>query len=272
VQVFQQGQYQSGSAYFYTRDHLGSIREMTDSSGTIVARYDYDPWGRVNTVIGTNKPDLNFTGLYNHAKSGLDMATYRVYDPDLGRWLSRDPVGESGGTNLFAYVQNGPDMLSDLSGLKADILVFRQGPKTQASVITFVNDVYIGATFANTSGFYDKSHPPPDGDYTLLPRADATDKDKFASGTPRIVDLDFVHPTSKSKGCLTVPLDWADRIWDIVQNNLNDGGTTIHYQTRTWPVAIPVDPQLPQPTQHVWPVFNLRPGGYPFSYPYPPGS
>jgi RHS repeat-associated protein len=117
VQVFQQGQYQSGSAYFYTRDHLGSIREMTDSSGTIVARYDYDPWGRVNTVIGTNKPDLNFTGLYNHAKSGLDMATYRVYDPDLGRWLSRDRVSEADGVNLFRYVWNDPIRGLDPLGL-----------------------------------------------------------------------------------------------------------------------------------------------------------
>ena len=85
LQLFSQGQYQSGSnAYYYTRDHLGSIREMTDVSGTVVARYDYDPWGRSTTVIGTTKPDFNFTGLYQHAKGGLDMATYRAYDPDLG--------------------------------------------------------------------------------------------------------------------------------------------------------------------------------------------
>jgi RHS repeat-associated protein len=76
------------------RDHLGSVREMTDINGTVVARYDYDPWGRSTAVIGTNKPNFNFTGLYNHAKSGLDMATYRFYDPDLGRWLSRDPIAE----------------------------------------------------------------------------------------------------------------------------------------------------------------------------------
>ncbi len=101
LQLFSQGQYQGGSnAYYYTRDHLGSIREMTDVSGTVVARYDYDPWGRSTTVIGTNKPDFNFTGLYQHAKSGLDMATYRFYDPDLGRWLNRDPIGESGRSRI----------------------------------------------------------------------------------------------------------------------------------------------------------------------------
>jgi len=118
LQLFSQGQYQGGSGtYFYTRDHLGSIREMTDASGTVVARYDYDPWGRSSTVIGTNKPDFNFTGLYQHAKSGLDMAVYRAYDPDLGRWLSRDPAGEAGGINLYRYVANDSVNLWDPDGL-----------------------------------------------------------------------------------------------------------------------------------------------------------
>jgi len=116
LQVFLQGQYQSNTAYFYSRDHLGSIREMTDASGTVVARYDYDPFGRSTTVIGTNKPDFNFTGLYQHAKSGLDLATYRAYDPDLGRWLSRDPIGEIGGLNLYSYSLDDPVNLIDVNG------------------------------------------------------------------------------------------------------------------------------------------------------------
>ena len=117
-QLFAQGEYQGGNGYYYyTRDHLGSIREMTDVNGTVVARYDYDPWGRSNTVIGTNKPEFNFTGLYQHTKSGLGMATYRFYDPDLGRWLNRDPIGEAGGINLFEYVGNSPGNLVDPLGL-----------------------------------------------------------------------------------------------------------------------------------------------------------
>jgi RHS repeat-associated protein len=116
-QLYAQGQYQGGGAYYYTRDHLGSIREMTDASGTVVARYDYDPYGRSNTVIGTTKPDFNFTGLYQHAKSGLDMAVRRFYDPELGRWLNRDPNGEDGGLNLYSYGANDPANMTDLSGL-----------------------------------------------------------------------------------------------------------------------------------------------------------
>src|SRR5437588_4603350 len=105
---FSQGQYVGTTAYLYARDHLGSIREMFTGGGTVVARYDYDPYGRSTTVLGTTPTDSNFTGLYRHSKSNLDLATYRAYDPDLGRWLSRDSIGELGGINLYGYVGNGP--------------------------------------------------------------------------------------------------------------------------------------------------------------------
>jgi RHS repeat-associated protein len=101
--AYPQGQYSGGTRYYYTRDHLGSIREMAKSDGTIVARYDYDPWGRSTALINTTLPDFNFTGLYRHSASNLDMAERRFYDPDLGRWLSRDPIGEAGGPAVFGH-------------------------------------------------------------------------------------------------------------------------------------------------------------------------
>ena len=117
---FKQGQHVGTTAYFYLRDHLGSIREMFTGGGTVVARYDYDPYGRSITVLGTTPTDFNFTGLYRHSKSNLDLATYRAYDPDLGRWLNRDPIGEAGGLNLYAYVRNEPTKYIDPSGLVPD--------------------------------------------------------------------------------------------------------------------------------------------------------
>src|SRR2546423_4895107 len=115
---YSEGQYVGTTAYFYTRDHLGSIREMFTGGGTVVARYDYDPYGRSTTVLGTTPTDFNFTGLYRHSKSKLDLATYRAYDPDLGRWLSRDPIAERGGLNLYSYVVNNVANTADPSGLR----------------------------------------------------------------------------------------------------------------------------------------------------------
>lgn len=83
----------SGQGYYYTKDHLGSVREMCDSSGNIVSRLSYDPYGRMTVVSGTNLPTKQFTGDYYHASSGLNLTLYRAYDANTGRWNSRDPLG-----------------------------------------------------------------------------------------------------------------------------------------------------------------------------------
>jgi RHS repeat-associated protein len=90
---------------------------MFTGGGTVVARYDYDPYGRSTTVLGATPTDFNFTGLYRHSKSNLDSAVYRACDPDLGRWLSRDPTAERGGINLYSYGSNNPANLTDQFGL-----------------------------------------------------------------------------------------------------------------------------------------------------------
>lgn len=54
----------NGENYFYARDHLRSIREMTDATGVVRARYDYDPYGRPAKISGDLDADLGFAGLY----------------------------------------------------------------------------------------------------------------------------------------------------------------------------------------------------------------
>jgi RHS repeat-associated protein len=115
---FAQGVQIGGTNYYYTRDHLGSIRAMTTgTSGTVVAEYDYDPYGRQTQLSGTMSADFGFTGLYVHQPSGLNLAAYREYSAALGRWISRDPSGEKSGINLYDYVGNRPIILSDPNGL-----------------------------------------------------------------------------------------------------------------------------------------------------------
>ena len=91
-------------AYFYTRDHLGSVRRMTDTAGTVVASYDYDPYGRTVASIGEAMASFGYAGYYVHAPSGLHLTYYRAYDPDLGRWLSRDPLEEDSGVSICTYM------------------------------------------------------------------------------------------------------------------------------------------------------------------------
>ncbi len=101
----------SAGTYFYTKDHLGSIRELVDAFGNIRARYTYEPYGARTQTAGDLDADFGFTGDFYHAASGLYLTRFRAYDPRLGRWLSRDPVPSSEhrqSPNLFAYVRNNP--------------------------------------------------------------------------------------------------------------------------------------------------------------------
>src|SRR6185436_4343348 len=58
-----------------------------------------------------------FSSQEYHQPSGLSVYLYRAYDPNLQRWLSRDPIGELGGLNLYGYVGNSPVNTIDSLGL-----------------------------------------------------------------------------------------------------------------------------------------------------------
>lgn len=114
---FAEGEQVVGAAnLFYERDHLGSVQAMRDATGTLRARYDYDPYGVRRKVSGDLEAAFGYTGHWQHAASGLPLAPYRAYDPEMGRWLSRDPIGEEGGMNLYGYVLNSPISLVDPTG------------------------------------------------------------------------------------------------------------------------------------------------------------
>jgi RHS repeat-associated protein len=114
---FSGGEQISGTNYYFTIDHLGSIREMIDSTGLIKSRYDYDSYGRRATISETVVADIGYAGMYAHRPSGLLLTPYRQYSADLGRWLSRDLLQESAGLNLYAYVANNPVNAYDPFGL-----------------------------------------------------------------------------------------------------------------------------------------------------------
>jgi RHS repeat-associated protein len=110
------GMLDNGLSLFYTQDHLLNVREMTDVTGTIRARYDYDPYGRVTKLSGEEDSAFTFTGHFFHPATGLLLSPTRAYDPNLGRWLSEDPIGFAGGSNKYAYVSSNPLNSVDIFG------------------------------------------------------------------------------------------------------------------------------------------------------------
>jgi RHS repeat-associated protein len=112
----------AGEKRFYAKDHLGSIRDVLDSAGNNVASYDYGPYGEL-TNAPSNTPEFGYAGMQYHAPSGLYLTKYRAYDPQVERWLSRDPIGEAGGVNLYGYVGGNPVSWVDSLGLFTQVEV-----------------------------------------------------------------------------------------------------------------------------------------------------
>lgn len=114
---FKEGFEEGTSDYFYTKDHLGSVREVVGSGGTTIAsRRLYDPWGKSTETGSGAMADFGFTGHYFDRPTGESLTWYRGYDPNLGRWLSQDPIGLEGGENLYGYVNNDPINQTDPTG------------------------------------------------------------------------------------------------------------------------------------------------------------
>lgn len=120
---FSRGIQEGTAVFFQTKDHLGSIREVTDSAGGLVARYDYDPYGRFSQTFGTRKPLFGYADQYadpgsaGAPQAGLYYYRSRHYDPETGRFLSEDPIRSGTSPTYYAYVGNNPVVRIDPYGL-----------------------------------------------------------------------------------------------------------------------------------------------------------
>lgn len=113
-----------GAIYFYHLDHLGTPLVITNEQGEIVWQADYQPFGKADIQIDTIGNSFRFPGQFYDAETGFHYNYHRYYDPTIGRYLTPDPIGLTGGINLYTYADLDPIKLVDPFGMFNSSRVF----------------------------------------------------------------------------------------------------------------------------------------------------
>lgn len=135
----------------YHGDQLGSTRGLSNGSQAITDAREYDAWGLTVATSGGTATPAGFVGGQGYqtdADSGIMLLGARYYDPSLGRFISRDPVGYSGGFNLYSYCLSDPVNGTDPSGHFAAVLAAFLGLGLLLQVLIVVTVITVVAVVA----------------------------------------------------------------------------------------------------------------------------
>ncbi len=108
----------AGALRYVHRDAQNNVRMTTDANGAVVSTRRYGQFGRLLSSTGTIEVPLGYVGRPVDPTTGLIDLRARWYDPDLGRFLSRDPLKPPPTSpNAYVYAMNRPQVLNDPLGL-----------------------------------------------------------------------------------------------------------------------------------------------------------
>lgn len=155
-----------GNAAFYSFDGNGNVSELINISGSVIAHYEYGPFGQVVSATGADAASnrYQFSSKWQDEESGFNYYGYRFYNPETGRWVSRDTIGERGGANLYSMIANQPvygsdylgKMFQDFEGYKLSDEYVRSGNSgvTRAVAEIQLDDCKCANEPKEISGFY----------------------------------------------------------------------------------------------------------------------
>ena len=152
--------------YYYHTDANKNVTELSDENGEVVAHYEYSPFGSLTKTTGayaTSNP-FRFSSEYFDEETGLVYYNYRYYNPELGRWISRDPIEEQGGYNLYGMIGNNPLYGWDELGFEVNATYDKSTGKLTVTDNTSGQTV----TADVESGGKPYGQPIPDGSYDIL--------------------------------------------------------------------------------------------------------
>ncbi len=114
--------------YYPLTDIQGTVWGYVDAGNNVVARWTYDAWGNVldETVAVPALATLRYRFQGREWSTATALVNFRMrwYDPETGRWLSKDPIGLAGGLNLYAFCGDDPANANDPSGTDVVAIVF----------------------------------------------------------------------------------------------------------------------------------------------------
>ena len=132
----------NNTLYYYVLNAQGDVIALADQNGNLIAKYSYDPWGKLLSVTPNGWLDeqnayylevaeanpLRYRGYYYDAETGFYYLQSRYYDPEIGRFINADSYASTDATgllstNMFAYCENDPVNGSDPNGEWVHILV-----------------------------------------------------------------------------------------------------------------------------------------------------
>jgi len=119
---------EQAGTYYYSQDGLGSVRTLTDATGTVVNRYDYTAFGIPHHTTASKEAvpqRYTYTGRESSAESSHMWYRWRSFNPQAGRWYQRDPLGYAGSEQLYEYARNNAAFFTDPFGLISPIRPIR---------------------------------------------------------------------------------------------------------------------------------------------------
>jgi RHS repeat-associated protein len=98
---------EGATTHYPLYDGNGNVMQYVDSTGSVVASYEYDAFGQATpSTTNTKSFTHQFSTKQLDTETGLNYYGYRYFDSSNGRWLGRDPIEEKGGYSLYGFVGN----------------------------------------------------------------------------------------------------------------------------------------------------------------------
>ncbi len=129
-----------GTWFAYGWDLTTNICEVFGPAGNIRTAYTYSPYGEVSESGDVTQP-IQWSGEYHDSELGLVYFNYRYYNPYSARWISRDPLAETAGLNLYKYTTS-PYKVVDVLGSSLVDIAKSVAPHIEGSISSSFTTVF----------------------------------------------------------------------------------------------------------------------------------